>query len=108
VTERTRPARVEIVSIGSELLRIGRADSNAAWLAERLPGIGLLPAARAAVEDDVETIASALRAGLDRSGRVIATGGLGPTVDDRTRDALALALGLPLERDAGEVERLRA
>jgi nicotinamide-nucleotide amidase len=99
---------VELVSIGSELLRLGRADTNAEWLAARLRGAGLRLAARCAIEDDPRRIASQIRAALDRTGRVVATGGLGPTEDDRTRDGLALALGVALERDSGEVERLRA
>lgn len=58
--------------------------------------------------DNLERVAGVLRTALARSDAVVVTGGLGPTPDDLTRDAVARVLGVPLVRDAGEVARLRA
>ncbi len=97
----------ELIAIGSELLRFGRRDTNSDWLTGRLNGIGYEVIARTIVDDDLERIMSVVRAALGRADVVLVTGGLGPTDDDRTREALSRALELPLERDADQVRRLQ-
>ncbi len=96
-----------LVAVGSELLIAGRTDTNGAWLADRLARIGIATVLRIAVGDDVAAIAAAVRTGLDAADVVLLTGGLGPTEDDRTREAVAIAVGADLERDPEQVEVLR-
>jgi len=90
---------VELVTVGSELLRHGKQDTNAAWLLDRLQRAGLEVHVRATVDDDAPRLASVIAGALSRADAVLLTGGLGPTEDDRTREAVATALGVPLERD---------
>jgi len=97
--------RAEIVGIGTEILLGQIANSNAQWMSERLAGIGVDVLHHQAVGDNVERIAEAFRLALSRADVVIATGGLGPTQDDVTRDAIAAALGLRLVRHP-EIEEL--
>jgi len=97
----------ELIAVGSELLTAGRRDTNAHWLAERLARLGIALVARGLVVDDPLRIASLLASALERSDLIIVTGGIGPTEDDVTREAVARALGRPLERDPEQVERLR-
>jgi nicotinamide-nucleotide amidase len=100
--------KASLIAVGSELLRHGRRDTNGDWLAEQLTLAGVEVSARSAVEDDVDAIASCVRAAVRRDGLVVVFGGLGPTEDDRTREGLARALDLPLERDESRLESLRA
>jgi nicotinamide-nucleotide amidase len=97
-----------ILAVGSELLRPGRRDTNAEWLAARLLDHGIETAWRAAIEDDVRRISRLLGAAMRDAGVVVITGGLGPTEDDRTREALALALDTPLVRDAAMVRHIES
>jgi nicotinamide-nucleotide amidase len=97
----------ELIAVGSEMLGAGRQDTNGSWLSERLARLGISTAARDIVEDDIDRIASMVRSALGRAEIVILTGGIGPTADDLTREAVALALDRPLERDAEQEERLR-
>jgi len=85
--------------VGSELLRPGRRDTNAEWLVEQLLDLGVETVWRANVGDDEARIASLVAAARSDAAIVIVTGGLGPTEDDRTREAIARALEAPLERD---------
>jgi competence/damage-inducible protein CinA-like protein len=104
-----RPLRTAaLIAVGSELLRPGRSDANGDWLTERLGRLGIEVVARTIVGDDAARTATVIVAALRAGDLVILTGGLGPTEDDRTREALARALGRPLERDAEREERLRA
>ena len=96
-----------LIAIGSEMLRIGRRDTNGDWLTERLNRLGVEVRARTVVEDEKEAVVLAIRTARATAELVVLTGGLGPTDDDRTRGALAAALDRPLERDPREVERLR-
>lgn len=93
------PPRVELLTIGDELLLGFTIDTNAAHLARALAGIGVEVVRRGSVGDDADAIAHAVREALDRTGALITTGGLGPTADDRTRPAIAAALGRRLLRD---------
>ena len=98
----------ELIAVGSELLRFGRRDTNGEWLTERLNREGIEVVARSMVEDDAVRIAVQVRAALERADLIVLTGGLGPTEDDRTRAALALALARPLETDPEQLGRIRS
>jgi competence/damage-inducible protein CinA-like protein len=89
----------EIIAIGSEILLGEVADTNSAAIARKLQTIGLPLHYTSAVGDDLGRMAAAIKQGLARSDVVITTGGLGPTVDDMTREAMALASGRPLVFD---------
>jgi nicotinamide-nucleotide amidase len=97
----------EIIGIGTEILLGQIANSNAQWISQRLAEIGLDVLHHVAVGDNEERIAEAVRAALSRADVVIATGGLGPTGDDITRQGLAAALGLRLDRRREIEEFLR-
>lgn len=88
--------RAEIIAVGSELLGPDRSDTNSLWITDQLQLLGIEVAAKAVVGDDPERLSAAFRQALEHAELVIATGGLGPTEDDVTRDALARALGLEL------------
>ena len=106
---RTRPLRTaSLIAVGSELLRPGRPDGNGDWLAERLGRLGIEVVSRTIVGDDATRAAAAIGSALRAGDLVLLTGGLGPTEDDRTRDALARALARPLERDVEREALLRA
>lgn len=92
--------RVALVATGHEVLRGFTPNTNVAFLARRLTGIGAYVASHATVGDDLDDLVSAFRAAAEGADVVISTGGLGPTEDDRTREALALAAGKPLEESA--------
>ena len=100
--------RAEILAVGSELLTPLRSDTNALWLTERLGDLGVEVGARVTVADDASLLESAFKTALGRADLVIATGGLGPTEDDLTREAAAAALGLRLVRDGAILEALKA
>lgn len=89
----------EIVAIGTELLLGDVVNGNAAWLGHELAAIGVDVEQTTAVGDNVGRIATILAHACERSDVVITTGGLGPTQDDLTREALAQLTGSPLERD---------
>ncbi|MDA1329692.1 MAG: CinA family nicotinamide mononucleotide deamidase-related protein [Chloroflexi bacterium] len=87
----------EILTIGTELLLGDILDSNAQYLARQLRDIGIDHFWTTTVGDNKSRIAEAVRLALSRSEIVITTGGLGPTVDDVTREGLAAALGVELD-----------
>lgn len=99
--------QVDLVFIGNELLTGLVENTNAAYLSRRLWDSGVAVRAHRTVADSMEAIGAAVLEGLDRSEAVICTGGLGPTDDDLTREAVAGALGLALETDAAWLEKLR-
>lgn len=88
---------LEIVAVGTELLLGETVDTNAAHAGRMLAAQGITVTRRATVADRHEEITAAVGAALSRSGTVIVTGGLGPTRDDLTRDAVATLLERPLE-----------
>jgi nicotinamide-nucleotide amidase len=99
--------RAELVAVGSELLGPLRAETNTLWLTERLLDAGIEVAMRTTVADDLALVEAAFRGGLQRADLVIATGGLGPTADDLTREAAAAACGRGFTRDAAIVAALK-
>jgi nicotinamide-nucleotide amidase len=94
--ERFTQMQAEVITTGTELLLGTIVDTNAAYLSRQLSKIGLDLYFRTTVGDNVQRIATAIRQALSRSDVVITTGGLGPTVDDVTREAVAEATGHPL------------
>ena len=85
--------KAEIISIGTELLMGELTDTNAAWIAGRLPPLGIELRWVSIVGDNLEMLTGAFSQGLDRSDIIFTTGGLGPTQDDLTREAVAAAMG---------------
>ncbi len=85
------------MSIGTELVTGQTVEANSAWLSSRLTPLGVRVVEHATVGDEAEWIATAIRESLERADLVIATGGLGPTPDDLTREAIASAISAPLE-----------
>ena len=98
--------RAEIIAVGSELLTPLRSDTNALVLTARLREIGIEVVARTTVADDAALLEGAFRNAIARADVVISTGGLGPTEDDLTREALAAALGRPLRREPALLREL--
>jgi len=102
------PPRAWIVSIGTELTLGQSVDTNAAWLAQQLASLGIRAERHVTVADDLSAIRDALAHAADACDLIIATGGLGPTVDDLTRQALAEAADVELEIDPASLARIRA
>ena len=96
-----------ILAIGSEMLTPFRVDTNSLFITERLNAIGYDVRLKAVVADEVEELARVIDSALAWADVIVVTGGLGPTEDDITRDAVARVLGTPLEIDETIVERLR-
>ncbi|MBN2386020.1 MAG: CinA family nicotinamide mononucleotide deamidase-related protein [Anaerolineales bacterium] len=90
-------ATAEIITIGTELLLGETVDTNTRFLARTLRGLGVNLYRAVTIGDNVDRIAEAVRDALGRAEIVITTGGLGPTVDDPTRQALAQAVGVQVE-----------
>ncbi|WP_230421395.1 CinA family nicotinamide mononucleotide deamidase-related protein [Actinomadura soli] len=99
--------RVELLTVGDELLLGDTINGNAAWLGRRLADHGVDVTRGVVVGDELDLIVEAVTAALGRADAVITTGGLGPTYDDLTRDALAKAAGVGLVRDPALERRLR-
>ncbi len=100
--------RAETVSIGTELLLGEITDTNAVWIAQRLAEVGVDIYFRTTVGDNVTRIVDAIRHALTRADVVITTGGLGPTVDDMTREAVARATERELILDENLLAQIRA
>jgi nicotinamide-nucleotide amidase len=90
--------RAEIVGVGTELLLGQIANTNARWMSERLAEIGVDVLHHQVVGDNLERIVRVLELAASRADVVLVTGGLGPTQDDITRDALAVAMGVDMVR----------
>ncbi len=100
--------RAEIISIGDELTNGERVDTNSAWLSQRLGEFGVAVAFHTTVADHLPDNVQAFRLACERADLVIATGGLGPTADDLTRQAVAEMAGVELVQDAAALEHIRA
>jgi nicotinamide-nucleotide amidase len=97
----------EIISIGTELLMGELTDTNASWIAGRLPALGIQLQWVSIIGDDLAKLTEAFRNGMARSDVIFTTGGLGPTQDDLTREAVAAALGESPVVQESELENLR-
>jgi nicotinamide-nucleotide amidase len=98
----------EIIAVGSEMLTPFRQDTNSLYLTEKLNEIGVSVAFKTIVGDRRKDLVSTIRTALGRADIVIVMGGLGPTEDDLTREAVAEALSLALHRDDAQIEALKA
>jgi nicotinamide-nucleotide amidase len=98
--------RCEVVAVGTELLLGQIVDANSAWLGEQLALAGVDRTHGQVVGDNLERIVAALELALARADTVIVCGGLGPTQDDITRDAVAAVMGVPLVTDDDAAERI--
>lgn len=96
-----------ILAVGSEMLTPFRVDTNSLGITEHLNTIGCDVRLKAVVGDDVRDLADLFARGIGVADLIVCTGGLGPTEDDVTRDALALAIDVPLDLDEGMLARLR-
>ncbi|MGB7643344.1 MAG: CinA family nicotinamide mononucleotide deamidase-related protein, partial [Terriglobales bacterium] len=96
----------EIIAVGSELLTPHRTDTNSLYLTEKLNELGVEVRFKCIVGDDRENLVAAAKLAMPRSDIIIFSGGLGPTEDDLTREAVAEALGLGLARDATILAKL--
>jgi competence/damage-inducible protein CinA-like protein len=99
--------RAAIIAVGSEMLTPTRLDTNSLYITEVLNGIGVDVVAKAVVGDDRDELESQFAHALGRTDLVVLTGGLGPTEDDMTREAVAAYLRRPLSEDAQIVEKIR-
>ncbi len=102
------PRTAEIIAIGSELLLGGRQDTNSLMLTEALSSLGIEVCFKTVVGDRRADIARAIRVAAGRASVVVMTGGLGPTLDDRTREAVADVTKQPLRRHPQAVRQLTA
>jgi nicotinamide-nucleotide amidase len=98
----------EVVAIGTELLLGQIVDTNSAWIGEQLAAAGIASHHQTKVGDNHARIVDALRLALRRADAVIACGGLGPTHDDITREAVADVMGAELRLDDVVADRIRA
>ena len=99
--------RAEIIAIGSELLTPYRLDTNSLFLTDGLNQVGVRVVHKAVVGDSLEDMRASFRQALDRADLIVACGGLGPTDDDRTRDAVSELLGRKLHLDEAVLLRIQ-
>jgi len=98
----------EIIAVGTELLLGQITDTNSAYVSRELARMGIDVYHRQTVGDNLERLTNALGHAMRRADLVVTSGGLGPTSDDITREAIAQAVGQPLELDTEYLEKLRA
>ena len=99
--------RCEVIAIGTELLLGQIHDTNSAWIGEHLALAGIDSLHQTKIGDNLDRIVEALNLALSRSDAVITCGGLGPTQDDITRDAIAAVMGVGMERREDIGEKIR-
>jgi nicotinamide-nucleotide amidase len=100
--------RAEIIAIGDELTSGQRLDTNSQWLSQQLGELGVPVLFHTTVGDELEACESVFRLAIDRADLIVVTGGLGPTADDLTRQAIAQATGTELVLDEASLEHIRA
>src|SRR5438445_7133025 len=99
--------KAEIISVGSELTSGQNLDTNSQWLSRRLAEIGIAVGWHTTVADDLDDNVAAFRIARERARIVIASGGLGPTQDDLTHEALAKLAGVDLVFDDKSYEHIK-
>jgi len=97
----------EVISIGDELTSGQRLDTNSKWLSEQLGDLGVRVMYHTTVADDLAANIQVFKIAVERADIVVATGGLGPTADDLTRDAMAAVLGVDLVLDDASLEHIK-
>ncbi|MBT5849996.1 MAG: competence/damage-inducible protein A [Acidimicrobiaceae bacterium] len=100
--------KCEVVAVGTELLLGQIVDTNSSWIGEQLALIGVDSHHQTKVGDNHDRMVAVLELALGRSDAIVVCGGLGPTQDDITREAIADVMGVELVRDEELVERIRA
>jgi len=100
--------RCEVVAVGTELLLGQINDTNSSWIGQELAAVGIDSHFQTKVGDNLDRMVSVIRHALSRSDAVICTGGLGPTQDDITRDAIAAVMGVDLEVDEELVAKIES
>jgi nicotinamide-nucleotide amidase len=98
---------VEVITVGTELLIGQIVDTNAAFIGTRLAEAGFDAHFRVTVGDNLERLSDAIRTALGRADAVLLTGGMGPTRDDLTREAICAVIGRPMTRNAEHAARIR-
>ena len=99
--------KAEILSIGSELTTGQNLDTNSQWLSRRLAEVGIPVGFHTTVADDLADNVACFRIACERADLVIASGGLGPTLDDLTREAIAAVAGVELVEDAASLAHIQ-
>src|SRR5437879_4256272 len=97
----------EVISIGDELTSGQRLDTNSQWLSQRLGELGVTVRFHTTVADDLAANVMVFQQAIPRADIVVASGGLGPTADDLTREALASATGVELMLDEPSLAHIR-
>ncbi|HEY4263085.1 MAG TPA: molybdopterin-binding protein, partial [Schlesneria sp.] len=97
----------EIIAVGTEITSGAKLDTNSQWLSLELAEIGIPVRAHCTIWDDLEEMVAAIRTAAERSDVVLITGGLGPTLDDLTREALAKVAGVELELHPASLEHIK-
>ncbi|NLX15256.1 MAG: competence/damage-inducible protein A [Phycisphaerales bacterium] len=97
-----------IISVGTELTSGQTVDTNSAWLSSKLAEIGIPVLLHVTAPDDVEPLSRQIETACAQADLVLVTGGLGPTADDLTREALAQVMGVELQIDPALAEQVRA
>jgi nicotinamide-nucleotide amidase len=100
--------KAEIISIGSEIVSGQSLDTNSQWLSRGLGELGVAVHYHTTLSDVLEENVAAFRVALDRADLMVMSGGLGPTQDDLTREALAEVAGVPLVEDSASLEAIAA
>jgi nicotinamide-nucleotide amidase len=100
--------KAEIIAVGSEMLTPWRQDTNSLYLTEKLNEVGVTVTFKTIVGDRLKDLVNSIRIAVTRVDIIVIMGGLGPTEDDLTREAVAEALSITLRRDAGQVASLHA
>ena len=98
----------EVIAIGDELTSGFRLDTNSQWLAQQLGDLGIVVRFHSTVGDDMDANVDVFKQAFTRADIIVTTGGLGPTADDLTRQALAKAAGVELELDADQLKHLKS
>ncbi len=98
--------KAEVISIGDEMTNGQRLDTNSQWLSQQLAEIGVTTVRHTTAADDLDANIEVFASAAQRADVVISTGGLGPTLDDLTREALAAAFHAPLELDAASLKHI--
>lgn len=99
--------RAEVISIGDEITSGVRLDTNTQWISQRLGNIGIHVAFHSTVGDELQDIVEVFRQAGTRAQVIVCTGGLGPTADDLTRQAIAEMAGVPLVLDKTVLQRIQ-
>jgi nicotinamide-nucleotide amidase len=97
----------EIISVGDELTSGQRLNTNSHWLSQQLGDLGVRTIRHTTIGDDLDANVEAFRAAAARARYVIISGGLGPTLDDLTREAMAIAFECPLELDDASLQHIQ-